>query len=400
MTIRFMLGILLIMGILNNPLAPQENFQKKTILKGVLPEVPTHTPRIIASGNYPDVAVGRDGNIHVVYTRGHQLYYKRFTASTQKWSEEQETPVVKTESAAAINRSDPDIVVDFEGQPHVFAWSNYAWLAETGWVKIDPLPRGETRYRDTELAIDHKGVIFLARRSGFHEGNIGVQRLIPGSHSFETVADPDQGLTSPDISNHVYPDIAISPLDNAIHLVQRHGPGNTTAYHRSTNGGKSWDLHSIVCKSERESPHIVINYLGQVFVINGLGEFFRLEDQNWTSEGYPLHCQAREQPEMAVDRKNNIYVACFGGKYNIRNKGDWSAEKQIESLTGQPIGFVEPAGLFNEGAVFVWEEGKEVNADELVEEAAHIVVGRINTKGEVGYIGTSSGEQAGKFYSK
>ena len=326
-------------------------------------------PLVIARGNYPDIAVGPGGNIFVAYGRDGRIYCRQYDTDKSSWQPEQDTTLQAAGHKFELNRADPDIVVDRLGRPHIYAWGKYAYRTSNGWVQV-PLVKAA---RDVEMAIDSDGTVYLTMRGGLGGGNLGLQKRLADSPKFVACTDPDLGLTSPGISNHVYSDIAVSPVDDSLHIIQRHGPGWTTAYRRSRDGGKTYDLRNVVSRHEPEAPHIVVDNAGCVFATHGHGEFFRQEDDRWISEGSPITCGSRDQPELAVDAKDSIYVAAFGGQFNARVDGAWRGVSHIRSVSGEPVGFVEMAAC-PDGMLAVWEEGPHVENDELAEQPGEIVV--------------------------
>jgi len=94
-------------------------------------------PAKIAQGNFPDVAVDREGNLHLVYNRG-GLKYKKYQVKTGSWSLE-ESPGC---NCTNVKRSDPDIVVDSIGRPIVFCGTQAARWDGGQWIVSDPKPVG------------------------------------------------------------------------------------------------------------------------------------------------------------------------------------------------------------------------------------------------------------------
>jgi len=366
----------------------QVSMTKLTTLKFIsllwLGSLSTVNANVVATGNYPDIATDREGNVHLVYGRDQRLYYRLYNAAQSEWSAEETTPVIRSDKSWDLHRADPDIVVDRQGRPHVHAWDGYAYRNQGQWISIPLLPN-TTRYRDSELAIDSLDTVYLTRRGGFNGGHLGIQKREAGSSVFVPVTDADRGLTRQEISNHIYADLAVSPVDDSLHVIQRHGPGRTTAYRRSRDRGATWDLCNTVSDLEPEAPHIAVNFKGEVYATHGGGEFFRLEQEAWVSEGYPVRCRHRDQPELTTDDQGHVYLATFGGRFNVRRFGRWVGEKHLLSVTGAPIGFVETSGT-EDGAYAVWEENETVSNDTLAASPAQIVVGRMSPQGDVGWL--------------
>ena len=319
-------------------------------------------PKVVATGNFPDLTADNDGNIHLVYNRN-GLKYKKYERSTQTWSGEESTGC----DCKYIQRSDPDIVVDSNGNPHVFCGSEYARFNGKKWEKIVP-----SATRDTELAIDSKDNIFLVSRAGYNGGYIGFEKINWSENEWIIMTDPDKNNKGR--NDHVYPDIFIDDMD-IIHLVQRHGPEVEVTYRQSADGGKTWPVEENVIDEREEAPHIVATSQGVPIISTGAGYVLeRTGKDQWKQHGRKIEVHSRMQPELGIDGQDNIYVTSFGGHYNIFYKGYWIGEKMIRPITKNSIvGFVETTG--QEDFVYVvWEEGSG-NANEGLKEDAKIFVG-------------------------
>jgi hypothetical protein len=334
------------------------------------------SPEAVAAGAYPDIAVDALGNIHIVFVREDILYYKTFIASLQKWSDEQSTGI-DTGPPKRISRSEPCIVVDSKNRPHVFAGWEYAYLDDGRWLTSTPKPG--VSLRDTNLAIDRNDEVYLVHRGGNNGGNIGILRHSPGSEGWEALEDPDKGMMGK--SNHVYGDLAISPANNSIHVVYRKGQPLNTAYRSSVDGGSHWVAEGIVDVGP-ESPHIVIDNYNIVYASDGFGNMFIRTDNGWISDGKPISLRTRMQPYLTADKSNQIYIGGWGGQYSIRVRGKWLEQRQVASVTGEPVGFMVMAGA-TDFAYAIWEESSTVDADTGAGKAV-IVVGKISAEGITG----------------
>jgi len=325
-----------------------------------------------AEGVFPDLQVDRRGDLHLVYGRQDRVYYRKYSVAKKQWSPEQFTGIA---DVAWLARSEPDIVIDSRGRPHVFAGSEYARLEGREWVRM----RIANTLRDTELAVGPDDTLYLVHRGGNSGGYLGLRKLEAGA--WVPLTDPDKPLLGQ--NDHVYPDLAVSPVDGSLHIAYRHGNPKKTAYRQSTDGGRTWPVQEGITDAEPEAAHIVVDHAGHVYVTNGGGQFFRRTPDGWVPEGRVVESPARGQPELAVDRPGNVYCACWGGRYNIRRDGRWLGPRQLTSATGRPIiGFVEPAGA--EGfAYLAWEEGTQGDPDKGMEEGAVIVVRRLSPDGTV-----------------
>ncbi len=326
-------------------------------------------PTAVATGNFPDLAVDRQGNIHLVYNRS-GLKYMKYDAAKSEWSKEAGVGC----QCNNAGRSDPDVVVDSKGNPHVYCGNEYAWFDGKKWMKVNP--KGS---RDSELGINKNDQLFLASRGGNHNGHIGMETR-SGKSNWLVLPDPDENGKS--FNDHVYNDIYLD-ANNTLHLVQRHGPVKEVTYRRSVDGGRTWPIEEAVSDDRSESPHIVVSRAGKVFVSTGEGYVFeRTGNGKWKEHGRKVGAQAREQPEFGIDNEDNLYLTSFNGLYNTFYKGAWIGEKKILPVTSHPaIGFVETAG-YRDFAYIVWEEGSG-HADEGLSEDASIVVGILFPDGRI-----------------
>jgi len=326
-------------------------------------------PESIAIGNFPDLAVDAQGNIHIVYNRG-GLKYKRYLANSGTWTNEYDVGC----TCENLNRSDPDIVVDSKGNPHVFCGKEYAYFDGKKWHKS--IPGGN---RDTELAIDANDRLYLISRGGNNGGHIGLTSKANAEEEWLALNDPDK--KNKGFNDHVYPDLFIGK-DGQIHIVQRHGPSVEVTYRRSIDGGSTWPLEEAVSNERSESPHIVVDGAGNVYIATGDGSVFERKKEKWNFIGRKLYSSSRMQPEWGIDDQDNLYLTCFGGRYNTRHKSVWMEERIIDPITsGKQIGFVETAG-HKDFSYIIWEEGIG-NADEGLGDDARIVIGILYPDGRI-----------------
>ncbi|MEM1135318.1 MAG: DUF5060 domain-containing protein [Bacteroidota bacterium] len=363
-----------------NALNPEEVISGPSITKTTVLSSPKHgedwilhafaqKPKEIANGNFPDLALDRKENLHIVYNR-QGLRYKKYDASLQKWLEE-ETPGCNCKN---VKRSEPDIVVDSQGFPIVFCGTEAARWNGNEWVKSNPEVR-----RDTELAIDSKDNVFLSHRKGNNGGFIGLKMLPANTNEWITLTDPDKKHKG--ANDHVYPDIFIDKKD-IIHLVQRHGSEVEVTYRNSEDGGKHWQEATPISNDRSEAPHITVNQAGEIFISTGKGYIFKSEANTWDSVGRMLPTHSRMQPEFGIDQEDNLYLTAFGGYLNIKNISGWLGLQQLEPATLKgSIGFLETIGAEN-FAYILWEEGQG-NANEGLEENASIIIGKIYPDGRV-----------------
>lgn len=325
-------------------------------------------PEVVAQGNFPDLAVDQQGNIHLVYNR-EGLRYKKYDASKKQWGAEMEVGC----ACENVVRADPDVVIDSKGQPHVYCGNEYAWFDGKTWNKVKS--KGS---RDSELVINSNDQLFLVSRGGNFKGHIGMETR-QGNAKWSFLPDPDEKGKS--VNNHVYNDLFVD-ANNTLHLVQRHGPVKEVTYRRSTDNGKTWPIEEAISDDRAESPHIVGCKSGKILISTGKGYVFeRTGNGLWKELGRKVMAQARQQPELGIDQQDNIYQTSFGGLVNTCFLGKWMGENVIRPVTDKPIGFVETAG-FSNFAYIVWEEG-EGHAEEGLKEDSEIVVGKIFPEGRI-----------------
>jgi len=325
----------------------------------------TPKPSVVASGNFPDIQMDHNGDLHLVYHKSGQMYYRRYMANEERWAKEQATGC----QCENVKRSEPDIAVDSEGNPGVYCGKEFAKWDGTRWVKSLP-----GTVRDTELVVDGEDNFFVCTRGGNNGGNIGVFMLKKGSQKWVPVTDPDR-YHHIEGKDHVYPDMYVSPVDNNLHLVQRQGKAKNIVHWVSPDYGRSW-TGSGISDEHGESPHIIVDYHNQVFVSTAKGEIFKKTDSGWVSEGKVISSVGRWQPELAIDKSGVIYCASYLGQYSIRKEGFWSPQQYVVPVTDRSkVGFVEIAGA-EDHAYIAWEEGSG-EAETGLDEGSVIVVGKI-----------------------
>jgi len=344
----------------------------------------------VAHGSFPDIALDSQGNVHLVYSRTGLLYYKKYDATADQWGPEEFTGVL-LESAGGfgVERSEPDIVIDSHNRPHVMGGSDYAYLDKNNqWVKVTP---ASELIRDTKLGIDSKNNVYLLRRGGHNGGFCGLLKLTPGASAWVPLTDPDRPLLS--WGDHVFGDIAIG-RDDTLHVVYRTGKPRPIAYRRSTDGGVTWTSAGI-SDGDAIGPDVETDSNNAPYVVDGEGLFFRPDSTSETpafiAEGKVVSGGDWMRPDLAIDRSNQMYASCFGGKYNVRRDGTWIGERTIRGSTDQAIGFVEMAAA--DIVYAIWEEGNTVHK----KNGAGIVkigFGKISRDGEVTLLTGAGPERA------
>jgi hypothetical protein len=310
----------------------------------------------VGTGAYPDLAVDRSGQVHFVYVRDGGVYYRLFRPGG-RWSPEERVPI----EAGDASRSDPEVALDPRQRPHVLSGQSYAWKDSGGWQTI-PIDVK----RDTALAIDAEGAVYVCRRGGHNGGLVGLLKRPPGASAFVALPDPDiaNGLPKGTGSNHVYAHVFTDHGDGSVHVVARHGAPLPVVYRVSLDGGANWS-GSAVSSEHFEAPSGTVAPDGNVFVVTGKGTVYQRAGAapfTWVSLGSALRASKRDLPALAADTTGRLYATCFGGKYNVRSQGRWVGERRLPAPQGKPLGFAEvAAGGTN--VYVVYEEGERVNND-------------------------------------
>lgn len=325
------------------------------------------TPDTVAEGSYPDIGAAPNGDLHLVYVRGDRLYHR--VRSGGRWSAEESTGL----SAGLVERSDPEVVVDSQGRPHVLVGSSYARKTDSGWRAIDPGVE-----RDTALAIDSRDNVYVVRRGGHNGGWLGASVLEPGREEFTALEDPDTATGLPIYRNdHVYAHIAVSPLDDSLHVVYRHARPKLFSYRVSHDGGRSWQAGGIA-DDDREAPSATVAPDGAVYAVSGRGAVYRRDGGpgEWTFLGKAFDAERRDLPVLAADSQRRLYAAAFGGQLNVYQHGRWQGGEGLASLSGKPIGSVDLALAGDDRVFAAWEEGDDLSREERSADG-RIVVGEI-----------------------
>jgi hypothetical protein len=337
-------------------------------------------PVWVAKGSYPDITADASGKLHLVYVRDGRLFYRWYLPEKSELSDEIPTPVIFSPARAlwGPNRSDPEVVAGSDGTIHIFAGQQFAFWNGMAWVTSTTMVT-----RDTDMAVDGNGTVYLCTRGGFNGGHVGLVKKEKNAYTFSPVKkDPDTGTIEgakwKGVNNHVYGSISTDHL-NRIHLVYRQAQPEYVSYRVSSDGGETWKGCGVYGGTEwqGEAPDICVTPSGEVFVISHSGELFTLAEKElvFRSAGKMVSCGNRDLPSVNAGENNAVAVTSFGGKYNIYSNGTAGQERKISPVTGQPVGFADNCFAGSTGWL-IWEEGKDVD-NEVLEGTSLIFISNI-----------------------
>lgn len=342
----------------------------RTELPEAVPE-PLRTPMRIGIGAYPDLAVGADGKLHLVYARQHALFYRQLDPSTGDLSPAEDTGIrYSGANNDGPHRGDPEIVLDSRGRAHVSVGNHYGYRSSAGWTSIR-----SGAARDNALAIDSADNLFMVRRGGFHGGHVGVLVKPRGEGSFQALpTDPDIG--TPERSawlggDHPYGSLCVGP-DNTIHVVYRQGKPDYIAYRRSVDQGQSWSGTGVYGRDtwQGEAPHITLSPTGEVYVVGPWGHLFRRDPalDRFQLMGRPLAGGGRHHPDIVAADDEVSYIAEYGGRIAIQKGRTTMISRTLPRNGSNQLGFVSLAGTPDGQGVFAfYEVGQDLNPESLRE---------------------------------
>ena len=351
-------------------------------------------PVTVATGEFPDIVRSPDGNLHIVYGRAGVIYYRQYDVSNGVNGPEENTGATYIDSYKAK----PNVVVDSTGMIHV-AGGTYSFKTGGSWQIMDA-----NLIRDTDMALDSNDNLYVITRGDNASENSGpgyiqIVKRVKGAGSFTARTDVDQ--LDPGRNNHVYGDMAISPLDDTLYVVYRHGGPSVHAFRANTGAVLAdgsmdvvgtWMVSEGVSADDGEGPAVAVDGNGVVYSIGGSGTVYRraLGGGSWTNEGNQVAGGIRYNTELTIDMQSNVYATGWGGKYNIRVSEIWAGAQTLPSLTGKSIGHLnaEAGGGF---VYLVWEESSSPDPQEGGGDAADIVIATLDKDGAVGGSGGAIG---------
>ena len=357
----------------------------------VYPPQEGSSPQVVATGAYPALAVDSQGDVHLAYARDGKLWYRKFDAQSETWSNEQWTKI----DQFASYRNKPRIVIDSKDRPHVLGGKGngtgrYAYWNGSQWVVFS-----DNLNRDTDLAIDSKDNVYIVRRGGSFGGYLGARLRLAGSNSLNILPDPDIANGLPlGRNDHVYGTVFVNPVDDSVHVVYRHGKPTNFAYRTSEDKGQNW-AGGGVSGNDDEEPSGTASASGALYAISGRGDAYVKtgEPSQWQSLGRAVEAGDRKLPVVSADAEDNLYFGSFGGRFNILNDGVWLAdlgggdeELIVPSLSGDKLGFLRVAAAPEGGFAYViWEEGPGVRAaNDNAADNFDLVFSTLDLSGQIG----------------
>ncbi len=347
-------------------------------------------PQVVATGAYPAIAADSLSNVHLAYARDGKLWYRKFDAVSETWSNEQWTGI----DQYASYRNKPRIAIDSKDRPHVLGGRSngsgrYAYWNGSQWVVFS-----EILNRDTDLAIDSKDNVYMVKRGGSFGGYVGARLRLAGSNSLNILPDPDTANGLPlGRNDHVYASVFVNPVDDSVHVVYRHGKPTNFAYRTSDDTGQNW-AGGGVSGNDDEEPSGTASASGALYAVSGRGDAYLKtgEPSQWQHLGLAVEAGDRKLPVVSSDADDNLYFGSFGGRFNILEDGVWLAdldggdsELMVPSLSGDPVGFLRVAAAPEGGFAYViWEEGSVLAANDNARDNFDLVFSTLDLNGQIG----------------
>ncbi len=348
------------------------------------------SPQVVATGAYPSLAADSQSNVHLAYARDGKLWYRKFDAETETWSNEQWTGI----DQYASYRNKPKIVVDSQDRPHLVGGKSngtgrYAYWNGSKWVVFS-----EDLNRDTDLAIDGQDNVYFVKRGGAFGGYVGARLRLAGSSSLNILPDPDTANGLPlGRNDHVYASVVVNPVDDSVHVVYRHGKPTNFAYRTSEDIGQNW-AGGGVSGNDDEEPSCTASASGAIYVVSGRGDAYVKtgEPSQWQYLGRAVIAGDRKLPVVSSDTGDNLYFGSFGGRFNVLDGGTWLAdldggdsELKVPSLSGDSVGFLRVAAAPQGGFAYViWEEGGVLAANDNARDNFDLVFSTLDLQGQIG----------------
>ena len=304
-------------------------------------------------GSYPDMQIDKSGNLHLVYGRSGQTYYRMLPKNGTAFTAEEITGV----GASRDHQKQPDVDIASNGDVHVLGNAQYNIRSNGRWGSAFSAGVG----RDHHMTIAANGDAWIVYRGA----QLSARRLPAGSKTF----DSQINIYSGGGTDHVYPDITTGS-DGVIHVVFRmRAPSNYDCGYVRYDGSK-WSSVEWACLNGRpkmeEGPHVAVDSNNVPWASMPEGNL-RLNSRaggNWNNTIQTLSSSghSRSEPTIGIDAQDNKFIAIWGGEYHAYNMATktWFKGK-LPSTNSSAIGFVDVVGTDGEGAWMVYEQGGSVN---------------------------------------
>ena len=297
-------------------------------------EPPVNISNNAGGSTSPDMAIGPDGKIHVVwedYTRLGSLFWKDILYAYYdgiEWSEPEQVSAMDTTYSF-----DPAVAVDSLGRPHV-VWNHraifpdadayYSYKTATGWTEpLNLAPHGGTQYHP-DISIDSRGFIHVVW-ADYWPGNGDIYHKY-----YDGVAWSDYFNVSNDPIDSGKPDLTVDSQNN-LHVTwqQYYGGGISCEIYYSFFNGIIWSLKENISQNSNldsvqpsiatdieYNPHVVWKQsIGGNYSEIGYSYF---NGYNWSPPEHIFDLgNSSIKPAIVINEDN---VSCVLFSYQIQNE--------------------------------------------------------------------------------
>lgn len=271
----------------------------------------------------PAIAIDSNDSIYIVWTNdssvNDEIYFKKSTNGGTSWTTQRLTWNSGTSDY-------PDIVTDSNNHIYIVWYDDIPGNTEiyfkkstnggTSWI-TKRLTWTSKWSGGPKIAVDSNNHIYMVWCDST-PGNVEIyfKKSTNGGTSWTT-----QRCTW-NSGNSYYPDLAVDSLDHIHFVWYDWSPGNSEIYHKiSTNGGSSWTTNRLSWTSESSyNPAIATDSSNHIHVgwneeNPGNREIYYKRSTNggasWTLNRLTYNSGGSNDPSIATDSSNNIYVFWF-----------------------------------------------------------------------------------------
>ena len=318
-------------------------------------------------GAYPDIALDKNDNLHLVYSRSGKTYYRMLPKGASAFGAEEATGA----NASRDHRQQPDVAIDSRGVIHVMGGSTYVQKVNGSWTS----PQAPGISRDHHFAIDSNDTLWVVYR--------GQRVTVRSKPANSTQWSAPQNIYTAGSTDHIYPDITAG-TDGSVHLVFRMmEPTNYDCGYMKYDGTRWSAAVEWACLKGRpkmeEGPHIALdaNNIPHVAMPEGNLRYNVRTSAGWQTPVTVANSQgfSRAEPTIAIDNAGNRFIGVWGGNIFIYNAStqQWVQRTLPGVVPGKP-GFVDVIKAESTGAYMVYESGQTVNKATGAVDAEMIVV--------------------------